>query len=99
MKEIKMLEGDDIIKSGDLVRQLALEYNGQSDYLETTSTYSGGRISRLGWLTVNEFMPAIIGKTLNEYYSNKWLYPPSQLEIVRGDVPKSRSDRDHARSG
>jgi hypothetical protein len=89
MIKIEILENKDVIKSGDFVRQLALQYDGQSDYLPTTNTYSGDRMNRLGWITVDEFMPAFIGKRLKDYYLREWHYPPLQLEIVRGCIPRN----------
>ena len=87
MIQIQLLEMTDKIKADDWVRPLKLEYNGQSDNLHTTSTYGGSRINRLGWIKASEYMPYWVGKTLKQFYNTKWLYPPPQLEIVRGPIP------------
>lgn len=92
MISVGMLEDADVIQSGDLVRQLALTYEGQSDYLATNSTYGGGRINRLGWMTVDEFTPYWIGKTVGEF--RKRMHNPKRhwievtdYEFIRGPVP------------
>lgn len=89
MKTVGILEPSDRIEAGDLVRQLALSYEGQSDYLATNATYGGGRINRLGWIAVGEFCPAWIGKTVGEF--NRALR--ASHEFVRGPVPKAHLER------
>jgi hypothetical protein len=92
MRNIQILENNDVIKSGDWVRPLALQYSGQSDTLLTTNTYSGRRMNRLGWITVDEYMPFFVGKTLRDFYKKKGYYPSEQLEIVRGDIPEHHKE-------
>ena len=87
MIQLQLLELTDIIQADDWVRPLKLIYDGQSDYLQTSSTYGGCRINRLGWIKASEYIPYWVGKTLKQYYNKKWSYPPPQLEIVRGQIP------------
>ena len=91
-RPILLLDDSDIIQAGDYVRQLELFYEGQSDYLATTSTYGGSPINRLRWIEVERSCPAWIGKTVGEF-RGKMLemerphQPMPDHEFVRGDLP------------
>lgn len=94
MITVNILEAEDVILPTDYVRQLTLLYNGQSDYVETTSCYGGGRINRMGWIRADEAVPAWCGSTVGTITSrlaelaggtrNGVLY-----EFVRGSVPSA----------
>lgn len=94
MINLKMLEAQDVIEADDFARQLGLDYVGQSDYIETTSPYGGGRINRLGWIKASEVCPHWVGKTVGEF--NKGLgklhnqYHP--YEFIRGAIPESHQE-------
>ncbi len=94
---VKLLEDDDVIQSGDWGRQLSLTFTGQSDYLATISTYGGSRINRLRWMLAKEICPAWIGKTVAEF--NKAMNPDyrhavenSMYEFVRGEIPRRHQE-------
>lgn len=78
---IDLLDKDDVIQPNDYVRQLNLSYNGQSDYLQTTSTYGGCPINRLKWIPAKYMCPAYVGKTVKEFNNG-------QFEFIRGKVPE-----------
>jgi hypothetical protein len=92
MITIQMLEDADTIEATDYVRQLSLTFNGQSDTLETTSTYGGSRTNRLGWMLAAEVCPAFVGKTVGEFnrgmdFKHRHYIEVSQYEFIRGNVP------------
>ena len=89
-----MLEESDTIEATDWVRQLSLTYTGQSDYLETTSIYGGGRINRTGWMTAAEVCPYWVGRTVGEFnegadFKHRHQSEVSAYEFIRGDIPVS----------
>lgn len=93
MISIELLEDQDCIQEWDMVRQLSLIYDGQSDYLATTATYGGSPLNRLGWIPVQYFCPAWVGKTVGEFrramrFDNRHETEVSDYEFVRGAVPK-----------
>jgi hypothetical protein len=63
MINVQILEDTDVIRSGDHIRQLYIDYDmgGYADTISTTSCYGGGRINRMRWLTVDEVVPYWIG--------------------------------------
>lgn len=96
-----ILEGCDIVEAEDYVRQLSLIFTGQSDYLETTSTYGGGAVNRLGWIKVKHFCPAWVGKTVDEFHdalvvsrtSKRHEVEMCYYEFIRGEIPRSHEER------
>lgn len=95
MIPIFILEDTDVILETDFVRQLSLEYVGQSDTLLEHNPYSGMPINYLPWLEVKRAgMPFFIGKTVGEYRKamlglEKQHQPVSNYEFARGNIPKS----------
>lgn len=92
MIDLQMLEADDVIQATDFVRQLNLTFPGQSDDLETTSMYGGGRINRVGWMLAAEVCPYFVGKTLGELnrgvnFKHRHMTEVTQYEIIRGAIP------------
>lgn len=67
MITVYMLENNDVIQATDFVRQLRLTYEGQSDYLVTTSAYGGTRINRTGWMRAEEVCPYWVGKKVDAF--------------------------------
>lgn len=62
-----------IVKSTDLVRQTV--YSDSSDYV------SHLEISRLNWQLVSDFIPVLIGKTIDDF--EKQIGYSLNLEIIR----------------
>lgn len=94
MITVYMLENNDVIQATDFVRQLRLTYTGQSDYLETTSTYGGSRINRTGWMRAEEVCPYWVGKKVGAFnkgmdFNHRHMSEVSAYEFIRGDVPQS----------
>jgi len=95
MIKLSLLEDTDTILATDYVRQLDLEYVGQSDTLFTQSTYSGIPINHLRWLEVSRAgMDFWIGKSVGEFRERmlameKQHQPVSDYEFIRGNVPQS----------
>lgn len=92
MIPIFVLEDSDVIKEDDLVRQLSLVYDGQSDYLATNSTYGGSPMNRLGWIPARVFCPAWVDKTVGDFRRtmlgrDRHATEMSDYEFVRGPVP------------
>lgn len=96
MIPVNILEPTDIIQSTDWVRQLSLTYEGQSDYLQTTSTYAGTPINRLGWLLAKDVCPAFVGRSVSDFFSAiKKFYLTSDkhsYEFLRGDIPNRHKE-------
>jgi hypothetical protein len=92
MITIQMLEDQDVIQADDLVRQLSLMYEGQSDYLMTTSTYGGGPINRLKWVQAKYNCPFWVGKTVGTF-NEKMERFGSGYEFIRGVVPAAHLER------
>lgn len=92
MITIQMLEDQDVIQADDLVRQLSLMYEGQSDYLMTTSTYGGGAINRLKWIPAKYNCPFWVGKTVGTF-NEKMERFGSGYEFIRGAVPSDHLER------
>jgi hypothetical protein len=84
-----ILEDNDLIEASDLVRQLSLVYSGQSDYLETSSTYGGGPVNRLGWIPAWIYCPAWVGKKVGDFKRRM----PCNHEFLRGTVPEAHMER------
>lgn len=87
MKTVQILEPSDVIQADDFIRQLFLDYDGQSDYLPTSSAYSGRRINRLGWIRASEMCPAWVGKSVQNACMDEFNTPSH--EFMRGDIPRS----------
>lgn len=92
MITIQLLEDNDVIQADDLVRQLSLMYSGQSDYLETISTYGGGPVNRLGWIPAKYTCPFWVGKTVGEFTQRMGRFG-SDYEFVRGKVPNTHLEK------
>ncbi len=98
MINIGLLEDQDVIKAEDLVRQLSLIYDGQSDYLATNATYGGSPMNRLGWIPAKMFCPAWVGKKVSEFRKammgrDRHEVEMSDYEFVRGEVPKNHLEK------
>lgn len=94
MITVYMLENNDVIQATDFVRQLRLTYEGQSDYLVTTSAYGGTRINRTGWMRAEEVCPYWVGKKVGAFnkgmdFNHRHMSEVSAYEFIRGDVPQS----------
>jgi hypothetical protein len=92
MIHVFILEDHDIIEHTDFVRQLSLTYTGQSDYVQTSSTYSGSPINRQGWMPAWISCPYWIGKTVGEFRRGalkigKHDCETTNYEFVRGPIP------------
>lgn len=93
MKQIAYLEADDIIQEGDFMRPLDLVYEGQSDYLATSSCYTGSPMNHTRWCQVERAgIPFWIGKTVGEFNDTSFNLgrhstETTAYEFVRGDIP------------
>ena len=93
MLNVQILEPHDVMMADDLVRQLAVVFDGQSDGFMETSTYGGYRINRMGWIKVSEMLPAWVGRTMDDYNSSG-VTRLGQFEVIRGDVPDGHMEDD-----
>lgn len=95
MIQVAILEDEDTILGTDFVRQLKLEYVGQSDVLLLENNYSRKPINYLTWLEVSRAgMDYWVGRTVGEFRSGmlameKQHQPVSDYEFIRGEIPKS----------
>lgn len=89
MIEVSILEADDVIEATDLVRQLDHLIEGQSDYIQFTSAYSGRPINRMRWQTTQDFCPAWVGKKVGVFIKAMNMRSDHGYEFVRGPAPKS----------
>lgn len=93
MKSIQYLEADDIIQEGDFMRPLDLVYEGQSDYLATSSCYTGYPLNHTRWCQVERAGILFwIGKTVGEFNNmslglGRHSQEATAYEFVRGDIP------------
>lgn len=95
---VNILEDQDTIQPDDFVRQLHLTFTGQSDYLETNSTYGGFPVNRLGWVPAKFICPYWVGKTVGEFRNkmlgrNRHAVELSDYEFIRGKVPASHCEK------
>jgi hypothetical protein len=86
MIQINLLEDTDVIQENDYVRQLQLFYNGQSDYVQTTSSYGGRPINRLGWIKAKYFCPHWVGEKVKDFVDGVSKF--YNVEFIRGDISK-----------
>ncbi len=93
MKTIQYLEAEDTIQPGDFLRPLDLIYEGQSDYLATSNTYSGKPMNHTRWLQVERAgIDHWIGNTVGEFNGmseslGRHDTECTRYEFVRGDLP------------
>jgi hypothetical protein len=86
---IKILEDNDIIQADDLVRQLEILQEGQSDYIARNATYGGSPVNRLGWIPAKYLTPYWVGKTVKAFHNMVEL----RHEFIRGKVPLQHLER------
>jgi hypothetical protein len=78
------------IKEGVYIRQLELQYDRQSDYLMTTSAFSGIPINHLKWIPVECFFGVVWkGKRLKEWQKKNGF----SWEFAIGEIPESHIQR------
>lgn len=84
---------EDVIEAGDFVRPLDLTFDGQSDYLHTTNTYSGRPENHTRWVAIERLgMQRWIGKRVGDLNKvmddletpHQWT---SRYEFARGAMP------------
>ncbi len=89
MIEVSMLEPGDVIQATDLVRQLDHLIDGQSDYVQFTSAFSGRPINRMRWQHAQDFCPFWVGKTVGAFVEAMNKRADHGYEFLRGTVPDS----------
>lgn len=90
--KIEILDSNDRIEATDFIRYLDIEYVGQSDTVETRSTYGGTPINFFRWVPVNRFCPHFIGKKVKKFEEAMYsIEKPHQhvarYEFARGEIP------------
>lgn len=89
MKQVLILEDQDVIHKDDCVRQLdILLSHSQADNILQESSY-GSRINRMKWLSAQEYMPYWVGKTVGQFRAGSKI----GVEIIRGDVPVAHKEK------
>lgn len=98
MITVQILEDEDRILKEDFVRQLSLTFEGQSDYLATSSTYGGSAVNRLGWVPAKYHCPAWVGKTVGEFRKavlklGRHSTETCNYEFIRGKIPANHLEK------
>jgi len=90
MKQVYILEDNDILQENDWCRQLGIAREGQSDIVSDWGTYGGQPINRMKWIPVSIILPYWVGKTVGEYNNglDKLIYYHPKFEFLRGELPK-----------
>lgn len=90
MKQIFVLEVDDVVEKTDWCRPLELTSmsGGLGDGYSFKSCYSGTPQNNVKWVRVKDQFGSIwFGKTVLEFTKMGLLY-----EFIRGDIPKSHAE-------
>lgn len=95
MRTLQYLEAEDTIALGDFCRPLDLVYEGQSDYLHTSSAYSQSPVNHTRWCQVERAgIDFWIGKKVGDFNAGMLAkHKPHQYtteyEFVRGELPST----------
>ena len=99
MNRAFILNDDDVIQAGDFARPLDLVYDGLSDYLPLTNTYSGDPENHTRWCQIERLsLERWIGNTVKELNDAMWRF--IKYEFCRGDLgpghilPETENERE-----
>lgn len=94
MRQIFLLDDEDVLQCDDWCRPLAFESydGGRSDFYAFESTYSRSPINNAKWVQVDQVFPAWVGKTLGQTrQAFDKLESGFRYEVVRGELPSTHT--------